>query len=169
MDHDAASRWRAIEELHPASFAWARACAGGESEAEDVLQTVYEKIADGRATFGGRASLKTWLFGVIRWTAEEHQRRARARPSPPRVSEAPPSPEESASRSEAARALLGLLARLPERQRQVLHLVFYEDMTVEAAADAMGVTVGTARVHYDRAKKRMAELLIEKEAAHAGR
>jgi RNA polymerase sigma-70 factor (ECF subfamily) len=85
------------------------------------------------------------------------------------VSEAPPSPEESASRSETARALLELLALLPERQRQVLHLVFYEDMTVEAAADAMGVTVGTARVHYDRAKKRMAELSAEKEAAHAGR
>jgi RNA polymerase sigma-70 factor (ECF subfamily) len=169
MDHDAAWSWRAIEELHPASFAWARACAGGDGEAEDVLQNVYEKIADGRAKFGGRASLKTWLFGVIRWTAEEHRRRARARPIPARVSPVPPSPEEIASRSQTARALLDVLAALPERQRQVLHLVFYEDLTVEAAAGAMGVTVGTARVHYDRAKKRLAELLVEREVADARR
>jgi RNA polymerase sigma factor (sigma-70 family) len=165
-----ASLWRAIEELHPASFAWARACSGSGAEAEDVLQTAYEKIAGGRAKFDGRSSLKTWLFGVIRWTAAEHRRRAWVRRFMPARTSAPPaSPEDHAAQSERARALVLLIAQLPDRQRQVLHLVFYEDMSVEAAAEAMGVTVGTARVHYDRAKKRLAELVGRTEAADGRR
>ena len=53
------------------------------------------------------------------------------------------------------------LARLSPRQREVLHLVFTEEWTVEAAAEAMGIGVGSARVHYDRGKKRLRALLAE--------
>lgn len=38
-----------LEELHPASFGWAVQCCGGDrQEAEDVLQTTYLKVLDGR-------------------------------------------------------------------------------------------------------------------------
>lgn len=150
--------WRAIEALHAASFAWARACAADPRDAEDVLQTVYEKLLSGRARFEGRSSLKTWLFGVIRWTALEHRRRAWMRALRLVSLTREPVAVESAT-SDDAQVIVAALAQLPERQRQIVHLVFYEDMTVEEAAVTMGVSVGTARVHYDRGKKRMRELL----------
>lgn len=47
---------RGIEQLHPASFARARACcAFRRDEAQDVLQTVYLKLLAGRARYHGRA------------------------------------------------------------------------------------------------------------------
>lgn len=155
-------RWRAIAALHAASFAWARACVNDPAEAEDVVQTVYEKILSGRARFDGRSTLKTWLFGVVRLTAFEHRRRVlRALRLVPFARE----PEAPAHEGhEDARAILRAMAALPERQRQVVHLVFYEDLTVDEAAHAMGVSVGTARVHYDRGKKRLLALL--EEASH---
>jgi RNA polymerase sigma factor (sigma-70 family) len=165
-----AALWRSIEELHDGSFAWARACTGSESDAEDVLQNVYEKIASGRARFERRSSLKTWLFGVIRLTASEHRRRAWLRaivPPRARISSVPISPEQDAARSEIVRELLAALETLPLRQRQIVHLVFYEDMTVEAAAAEIGVSVGTARVHYDRAKKALFARLERKEGLDA--
>ena len=55
--------------------------------------------------------------------------------------------------------LRGALRKLPSRQREVLHLVFHEDMTIEVAAGVMGVSVGTARTHYTRGKDRLRSLL----------
>jgi RNA polymerase sigma factor (sigma-70 family) len=151
---------REIEELHDRSFAWALACCGWRrEEASDVLQTAYLKVLDGRARFDGRASFKTWLFAVIRNTAADRRRRSwlttlgldRLRQM--RV-ETPAYPDDE--RGARVRAALRRLAR---RQREVLELVFYQDLTVEESAQVMGVSVGTARVHYDRGKRRLEELL----------
>src|SRR5438552_5532755 len=66
-----------LETLHSASFGWALSCCRRDrGEAEDVLQTVYLKILEGKARFGGEASFRTWLFAVIRKTAAgEHRNR----------------------------------------------------------------------------------------------
>lgn len=151
---------RDIEQLHEASFAWALACcAFRRDEAEDVLQTVYLKLLDGRAKRDGRSSLKTWLFAVIRNTAADRRRAAWLwslgldRLWQKRVATAPGPDGEERARVRAA------LASLAARQREVIELVFFHDLTVEEAAQVMGVSVGSARVHYDRAKKKLAEVL----------
>ena len=46
-------------------------CARDSTEAEEVLQSVYLKVLDGKAQYGGRTTFKTWLFAVIRLTAAE--------------------------------------------------------------------------------------------------
>ena len=140
--------------LHPASFAWALACCGYDrAEAEDVLQTAYLKLIDGRATFDGRSSLRTFLFAVIRNTAAD----ARRRKFLVRLFSPSPSPPPDASADRAR--IIAALQKLSPRQREVLELVFYHDHSVEEAAGVMGVSVGSARQHYDRGKTRLAELL----------
>ena len=149
-----------VEALHPDAFAWAMACCGRDlSLAEEVLQMAYVKVLSGEARFEGRSALKTFLYGVIRRTAAEERRRvsqvavrlarfARLAVRPAPVEE----PEDNAPLALA-------MTRLSARQREVLHLVFAEDLTVEDAAAVMGIGVGSARVHYDRGKKRLRALL----------
>jgi RNA polymerase sigma-70 factor (ECF subfamily) len=157
-----------LERLHEASFGWALSCSGwNDADAEDVLQTTYMKVISGRARFGGRSAFRTWLFGVIRQTAWEHARRARShRERGERLAREPVEassahPDAGVERDERSRALLQALAELPDRQREVLHLVFYQDLTIREAAEVMEVSLGSARVHYERGKKRLRAILSE--------
>ena len=149
-----------LERLHPAGFAWALACCGWNREdALDVLQTSYLKMLDGRARFGGHSSLKTFLFGVIRHTAAEERRRNAVRLSwLARWGERPAPPGQTAGPEDRA-ALLSALSRLSRRQREVLEAVFYMGLTIEEAAETLAISVGSARTHYQRGKRRLLERL----------
>ncbi|HYM62555.1 MAG TPA: RNA polymerase sigma factor [Thermoanaerobaculia bacterium] len=157
-----------LEELHPASFAWALGlCRRDADEAQEVLQETYVKIFDGKARFDGRSSLKTWLFAVIRRTAAARRRLRWLRDlrfvagDVSAVPDSNDSAERRVIHSERTSALIQALNRLARRQREIIELVFYHDMTIEEAAVVAGVSTGTARVHYHRAKQR---LLAELEA-----
>lgn len=164
---DAAPLEAELERLHPGAFAWAMLCCRfHRAEAEEVLQTAYLKVLDGRAAFDGRSTARTWLFGVVRRTAcEQRRRRAIHGAAILRLwatrapAEEPQSPERLSSRAETRRLLRRLLSRLSSRQREILHLVFYEELTLEQAAGVMGLPPGTARTHYQRGKARLRELL----------
>jgi RNA polymerase sigma factor (sigma-70 family) len=160
-----------LEQLHAASYGWALSCCGGDSvEAEEVLQTAYLNVLQGRARFGGQAAFRTWLFAVIRRTAAGSRRRRwfevlglvryGKTHSSTRSGE---QPSDRIERSEMEAAFQATLSRLARRQREVLHLVFYQDLTLEEAASVMGVSVGAARQHYARGKRRFRECLEESE------
>lgn len=160
-----------LEALHPACFGWALGCCRwNREEAEDVLQSSYLKVLDGRAAFEGRSSTKTWLFAVIRRTAAERRRRQwlfdllpsrlmRLEPEPAMA----PDPETLADVSESGARLRAALMKLARQQRDTLHLVFYEDLTIEEAAGVLRISVGSARTHYHRGKKRLRQLLEQPE------
>jgi RNA polymerase sigma-70 factor (ECF subfamily) len=156
-----------LERLHAASFGWALWCCNHRrEEAEEVLQAAYLKVLEGTACFKGNSSLRTWLFGVIRRTAWEQNRRRWLRlqvlgrwftsqpaPIPSR------DPEAAASGSEETSALRAALADLPARQGQVLHLVFYQDLTIQEASQVLRISLGTARTHFERGKARLRNIL----------
>jgi RNA polymerase sigma-70 factor (ECF subfamily) len=156
-----------LKALHAESFSWALTCCRGEaSDAEDVLQTVYLHILAGKARYRGQSEFRTWLFTVIRNQAAKEarrqivrrlflQRRAQEEASAPRVRPSHPAPDALLQNAERERAFEAALHALPRRQREVLHLVFYEDLTIDAAARVMGVSPGSARQHYERGKARL--------------
>lgn len=157
-----------LERHHAAAFGWALSCcAWDRAAAEDALQASYLKVLDGRAVFRGESGFKTWLFAVIRRTAAEHRRRsvlARIVPLGHLLSrgadrDAASDPETALLQSEANERLVAALRTLPARQRDVLHLVFYQDLTIAGAARVLGISIGTARTHYERAKQRLRQLL----------
>ncbi len=160
-----------LEKLHSASFGWALSCCRRDhAEAEEVLQTVYLKIFEGKARYRGEASLKTWLFAVIRKTAigEYRKRLVRnlvfiggldKRDDAAKTEAAPVAFEKSEQQKQFRVAL----AKLPPRQREALHLVFYEDLSLSEAAEVMGISIGSARQHYDRGKKHLREWLSRTE------
>lgn len=158
-----------LASLHASSFGWALVCSGWDrSVAEEILQQAYLKAFEGKARFDGHSGIRTWFFGVIKRTAAE-DRRIRAihgralerwwkrRPLPRPA----PTPDGDFAKTQAHLRLRRLLGRLSLRQRELLHLVFYQDLTIEQAAGVIGISVGSARTHYQRGKQRLRALLEE--------
>ena len=152
-----------LEKLHQASFGWALSCCRhNHSEAEEVLQMVYLKILQGKACFRGECKLQTWLFAVIRKTAIGERRKHVVRMLKSIAvsnSTSDAQPEVKLERSEMQQRFHQALAGLPVRQRETLHLVFYQDLSLSEAAEVMNISVGSARRHYERGKKRLREAL----------
>lgn len=149
-----------LEKLHQASFGWAlNCCRHNESDAEEVLQTVYLKILQGKAIYRGESKLQTWLFAVIRKTAATERRKQVLRSLITLGSTAESKPEIELEWSELQQRFRQALAGLPKRQRETLHLVFYQDLSLSEAAAVMNISIGSARRHYERGKKRVRESL----------
>ena len=152
-----------LEKLHQASFGWAlNCCRQNRADAEEVLQTVYLKILQGKAVYRGESKLRTWLFAVIRNTAITERRKHVLRSlltkndaDDERCSQ----PEVELERSEMQQRFQQALARLPRRQRETLHLVFYQDLSLSEAAEILNISIGSARRHYQRGKQHLREAL----------
>jgi len=152
-----------IAALHPASFAWALACTRwNAADAEEVLQSVYLSILEGRARFDGRSGFKTWLFSVVRNVSARQRRRRWLEERLPwkafRGAQGS-GPHDALDAEEQGARVRRALGQLTARQREVLDLVFFHELTIEEAAAVMGVALGTARAHYHRGKLRLLALL----------
>ena len=161
-----------LEREHPHGFPWAVTCCRGDrTEAEDVLHLAYLKVLDGRARFDGRSSFRTWLFGVIRLTAQEQRRRRwiqlrwldRQSAAGTEAPDPAPDPAEQTVSADNQWRLGMALARLSRRQQEMMHLVFYQGLSIQEAGMVLGIPVGTARTHYERGKLRLRRLLAEME------
>jgi RNA polymerase sigma factor (sigma-70 family) len=162
-----------LERVHADCFGWAMSCCGRDrDDAEEVLQTVYLAVLDGRARYDARSSFRTWIFGVIRRTAASERRRAwlrgllvereagRGKREAGVVAMDPfGTPDAEVEHESRRNGLHHALTQLAARQREVLQLVFYHDLTVEEASAVMRISVGSARTHYARGKAKLAEML----------
>lgn len=151
----------ALEALHGQLFGWALSrCGYDQATAEDLMQQAYVELLSGRARFDNKSSLKTFVFGVVQNLARSRFRRQNTRLRVIDSYAAEPVPDRDEYRDQSnLKVVWDAVESLPQRQRDITELVFIRDMTIEEASAVMGVTVGTGRVHYDRAKKSLAEKL----------
>ncbi len=147
----------ALEAIHSQLYGWALSrCGFDRPAAEDLMQEAYVQLLSGAARFNNKSSLKTFLFGVIQNLARSRFRRIAVRMRLVRTfaaEAADAGPGEIETGDVESDQVWKAVEALPARQRDITELVFCKDMTIEQAAAVMGVSVGTGRVHYDRAKK----------------
>ena len=137
---------RAQQEHEAALRRYATRLLRDESRANDVVQEAL--LALGRQPEGERKALRprlaAWLFTVCRRKALNILRSER-RLGP--LEEAPPvlAPESGPAsllvRGEDRGRLLELVARLPDRQREILRLRYHEELSYQEISDKTGCTV----------------------------
>ena len=153
----------ALEAMHSQVYGWALSRCGFEhTVAEDLMQQAYVELLSGNARFNNKSSLRTFVFAVVQNLARNRFRRLATRLRLLRQ-HAELSIDETvdAPAVEQNDGVWSAVRALPARQRDIIELVFGRDLTIEEAAQVMGVTTGTGRVHYDRAKKALRAKLDE--------
>ncbi len=155
LEHNPNVSKDALAAHHRAAYGWALSLCGYDAAtADDVMQQSYLAIIDGSARFDGASSLKTWLFGVVRNVARRHHRARRVYVAVVARFGAQPRDGSRAMADLRGGDTVGVaLATLPRRQREVLELVLWAEFTLEQSAAILGISVGSARTHYHRAKQ----------------
>ena len=147
-----------LREYHKEAYLWSTQCCNyDEDEAKDVLQNAYLKILEGKARYQSKASFKTWLFSIIRFTAIDLYRKTIEYESLTNV-------EVIEEGIESERSdLRAMLEKLPPKQQEVMLLSFYHEMTLEEIAKVMDLHIGTVRTHYSRGKDSMRAMIKKEE------
>ena len=149
----------ALEAIHGQVYGWALSrCDFDHATAEDLMQQAYVELLSGSARFDNKSSLKTFVFSVVQNLARSRFRQLATRLR--LVRQYAPDPEAAdAPEPVVDDGVWRAVRALPARQRDIIELVFCRELTIEQASVVMGVSTGTGRVHYDRAKKALRERL----------
>lgn len=143
---------------------------GQPDAAEEIVQEALARAAGAWRSFRGESAFRTWLLQIV---VNVFRDRLRARAGPAALDDViddPPDaraiePGAALEARELAERVAACVSSLPPRQREVLVLVAYEELTTQQAAAVLGITDGNARttLHLAREamKKRLAPYLNE--------
>ena len=132
--------------------------------AEDIFQDVFIKVNQKLSTFEGNSSIKTWLIRITINTCKDYLKSAWNRRVVPMmeyqedaiVSE---SDYEEVEKQDTNQLVKNTVLSLPEKYRDVVLCVYFQDMTITEAAKTLGIAEGTAKSRLSRARLRLKEVL----------
>lgn len=139
----------------------------GAADAEDLVQEAFTRAHIARASYLHDAPVMSWVRRIARNVAIDHLRRGAASPvapGPPVDEEATiattrTDPEHWAIRFEMRSCIVDLVRRLPERDADVLVLGDLRGLKDQEVADALGVTLGAAKIRLHRARARLRRMM----------
>jgi RNA polymerase sigma-70 factor (ECF subfamily) len=133
--------------------------------AEDAAQEAFIKVFRHIGRFEGRSSLYTWIYRITVNIALNKLKRDRFRRMiplgeiPRRDCRVSTDPERAVLSAEVAERIEEAVRSLPERQRAVFTLRFYEELSHREIADIVGCSEGTSKANYFHAIRKLRTLL----------
>lgn len=122
--------------------------------AEDAVQETFLKAYSAMDSFRGESGEKTWLTHIAVNTVRDMRRKSWFRLVDRRVTPED-LPEAAVPFEEKDDSLTREIARLPQREKEALLLYFYQDMTMQEIAQALGLAVSTVSHRLKRAEERL--------------
>jgi RNA polymerase sigma-70 factor (ECF subfamily) len=134
----------------------------GPTDVEDIAQEAFFKAFRGVDGWRRESSFRSWLFSIGSNLLKDAYRKSKGRrvlsiEDHDILDHSDPASELVAS--ETAGRIQAGLAKLPRLQREVFLLRVQQGLDYAEIAEALGTTVGAARVHYHHAMTRLKELV----------
>ncbi len=140
-----------FDEAAPSLFEVALHLTTNAQQAEDLVQDTFLAIMHALKRWNPRRSASPWLMGILRREARHRARRERRRPQPERLPErAVTRPDENAENNERNSTLRSAIAGLPNAYREVIEIVFEENVAPAEIARRLEMTPGAVRTRLHR-------------------
>ena len=132
--------------------------------AEDVVHDVFEAVISGRAAFGGRSALRSWLTAILKHKIVDLVRQRAglvsldddALDTTTSAMECPqPGPDEIAEQRQRLALTLERIDALPAGLRDVMHLRVLHEQPTEAVCEALAISEDNHFVRLHRARKQL--------------
>jgi len=139
------------------------------TDAEDAVQEAFLRVLRHRHSLAEVRDHRVWLIRIVWNIVLDRKRRAKTRPETDDISELARvlpstglSAEERAAAAQHHAHVLACVDRLPAKERQVLTLSAYEELSSVEIASVLGITESSVRSRLFRARNLMAEMLDHK-------
>lgn len=134
-----------------------------DADAADVTQQAFVRAFKGMAAFRGTSSVRSWLYRIaincaLSWL-RDHKREQPSEIDDSALSEAAPAPTQLIATQDTA-ALRAAIEKLPPKQKLVLELRVFDDLSFKEVAELAECTENTAKVNFHYAVKKLRELLV---------
>ena len=145
-----------VTELQETLYRTARSILRNEQDAQDAVQEAVTQAFARLHTLRDPAKFKPWLLRILVNTCYDACRRRRSTVYLEAVEETLAAPQ---SDCEERMSLWSAVMRLPEEQKAVVTLFYYEDLPIRAIGEVLGVTQGTVKTRLSRARGRLRQML----------
>ena len=173
------ARTEALSELYDRYsrlvFSLALNSVGDQATAEEVTQDVFVRVWQRAGQYrADRGKVSTWLTGITRYRAIDQLRRQGSRPEQNSVAWADVSPtavptvngpEEATRLSMQRERVHAALGQLPEEQKQVLALAYFQGYSQSQIAKSLALPLGTVKTRVRLAMQKLREMLEDEQSS----
>lgn len=164
----AAGDQRALEQFyrahHGAVYLFALRLVKNAADAAELVNEAMLEVWRSASRFRGESRVRTWLLGIVNFRAIDLMRRRKTRAedlasAEDIADEGACDIHEALAGAENAEHVRTCVERLPDKQRQVVHLTFFEQLAYPEIAQVLAVPTGTVKTRIMHAKERLLRCL----------
>lgn len=148
-------------------FAFFRRWCANDADAEDLTQKTFAKVWAALPSYQGRASFSTWIHGIgyhvyVDWRRKGNRLDSQTDAWWETCVADGPSPFENAAERELAAQLHAMVARLDEGKREVVHLHYYQGLSIKETAEVLDIATSTVKYRLREALDQLGSIKNEK-------
>lgn len=165
---DRQGAFNSIVEAYSERLYWhVRNLVCSHEDADDLMQDIFVRIWAGLQTFRGDSQLYTWLYRIatneaLNFLNKKKVRAALSFTSLSDTMERQIMQDPSFDGREAERLLSRAIQRLPQKQKSVFCMRYYEELSYEDISEILGTSVGALKASYHFAYEKLKKELQEK-------
>lgn len=123
---------------------------GDSAAADDLTQQTFLRVHRARKDFDPKRAFRPWLFAIAANLRRDHLRSRQRKPEVP-IDSAPEPSVAATVLSPSERLVRRCVGALPEHERDVIVLHWFEEFRLAEVAESLGISLSAAKVRAHRA------------------